>query len=88
MRLKVISCQILTREMNHVISLSPHSVDAEYLTMGMHDLGRSHMRSHLQKRIDVADASGYDAILLGYAFCGRGTEGLRAGKTCPFGKPA
>ena len=24
---------------------------------------------------------GYDAILLGYALCGRGTEGLRAGKT-------
>ena len=26
-------------------------------------------------------AEGYDAILLGYALCGRGTEGLRAGKT-------
>ena len=25
--------------------------------------------------------AGYDAILLGYALCGRGTEGLRAGKT-------
>jgi hypothetical protein len=39
------------------------------------------MRPHLQNRIDAADAAGYDAILLGYALCGKGTEGLRAGKT-------
>ena len=48
--------------------------------MGLHDLGAS-MLPHLQARIDAADAGGYDAILLGYALCGRGTEGLRAGKT-------
>ena len=48
--------------------------------MGLHDLGAS-MRPHLQERIDAADGDGYDAILLGYALCGRGTEGLRAGKT-------
>jgi len=48
--------------------------------MGLHDLGVS-MRPHLQERIDAVDAEGYDAILLGYALCGRGTEGLRAGKT-------
>jgi hypothetical protein len=39
------------------------------------------MRPQLQERIDTADGNGYDAILLGYALCGRGTEGLRAGKT-------
>ena len=39
------------------------------------------MRPHLQERIDAADNGGYEAILLGYALCGRGTEGLRAGKT-------
>jgi hypothetical protein len=39
------------------------------------------MRPHLQERIDASDGDGYDAILLGYALCGRGTEGLRAGKT-------
>lgn len=48
--------------------------------MGLHDLGAS-MCPHLQERIDAADGNGYDAILLGYALCGRGTEGLRAGKT-------
>jgi hypothetical protein len=80
MRLKVICCQVLTLEMNYVVSRSPHSIEAENLPMGLHDLGAS-MRPQLQERIDAADQGGYDAILLGYALCGRGTEGLRAGKT-------
>ncbi len=80
MHLKLISCQVFTREIDQVLTRSPHSVTTEILTMGLHDLGSS-MRPHLQERIDSADAEGYDAILLGYALCGRGTEGLRAGKT-------
>lgn len=80
MRLKAIFCQVLTREMEDVLSRSPYVVDVEKVNMGLHDLGVS-MRPHLQERIDAADGDGYDAILLGYALCGRGTEGLRAGKT-------
>jgi hypothetical protein len=80
MRFKAIICQVLTREMEDVVSRSPHSIDVEALAMGLHDLGVG-MRPHLQERIDAADNEGYDAILLGYALCGRGTEGLRAGKT-------
>jgi hypothetical protein len=80
MRLRLIHCQVFTREISRIVSRSPHSVDVETMTMGLHDLGAS-MRPHLQERIDAADKAGYDAILLGYALCGRGTEGLRAGKT-------
>jgi hypothetical protein len=80
MRLKLICCEVLTQEMNLVLSRSRHSIERETLPMGLHDLGAS-MRPRLQERIDAADADGYDAILLGYALCGRGTEGLRAGKT-------
>src|SRR5208282_6040086 len=80
MRLKLIACQVLTREMNAVVARSPHVIDAEILPMGLHDLGAS-MRPQLQQRIDAADEDGHDAILLGYALCGRGTEGLHAGKT-------
>lgn len=80
MRLKAIVCQVFTREMETVAALSPHTVETEFGTMGLHDLGVS-MRGHLQERIDAADDAGYDAILLGYALCGRGTEGLRAGRT-------
>jgi len=80
MRLKAIICQVFTREMQHAAARSPHSLEVETLTMGLHDLGAS-MRSLLQERIDASDHEGYDAILLGYALCGRGTEGLRAGAT-------
>ena len=80
MHLKAIVCQVLTREIEEVVSRSPHSVEVENVPMGLHDLGIG-MRPRLQDRIDAADGGGYDAILLGYALCGRGTEGLRAGKT-------
>lgn len=80
MRLKAIICEVLTREIEILMPHSPHKVDVEILTMGLHDLGVS-MRPHVQERIDAADDFGYDAIVLGYALCGRGCEGLRAGKT-------
>jgi Protein of unknown function (DUF1638) len=80
MHLKLIYCQVFTREMEHVVSRSAHTVDLESIPMGLHSLGVE-MRPHLQERIDAADGAGYDAILLGYALCGRGTEGLRAGRT-------
>jgi len=80
MRLKLIGCQVLTRELELVVTRSPHSLDVEILTMGLHDLGVG-MRSHLQERIDAADDKRYDALLLAYGLCGRGTEGLRARST-------
>lgn len=80
MLLKAIICEVLTREIESLIPGSPHNIDLEVLTMGLHDLGVS-MRPHVQERIDAADGSGYDAIVLGYALCGRGCEGLRAGRT-------
>jgi hypothetical protein len=80
MRFKAIYCQVFTREMDTVVARSPHTIDLEKIPMGLHDLGIG-MRPHLQERIDASDNAGYDAILLGYALCGRGTEGLRAGKT-------
>lgn len=80
MRLKAIICQVFTREMEAVCSRSPNAVDIEILTMGLHDLG-ARMRPHLQERIDAADDGHYDATLLAYGLCGRGTEGLRAAKT-------
>lgn len=80
MRFKAIFCQVFTREMQAVLAGSPHDVEVDLQPMGLHDLGLG-MRPHLQARIDAANSGGYDAILLGYALCGRGTEGLRAGGT-------
>ncbi|MGO8757583.1 MAG: DUF1638 domain-containing protein [Terracidiphilus sp.] len=80
MRLKAIVCQVFTREFEHILARSPHTADIEIIPMGLHSLG-AEMRPHLQERIDAADSLGYDAILLGYALCGRGTEGLHARTT-------
>jgi hypothetical protein len=80
MRLKAIICQVFTREFEHVLACAGNTVDVEAIPMGLHSLGVE-MRPHLQERIDAADGEGYDAIVLGYALCGRGTDGLRAGKT-------
>jgi len=80
MRLKAISCQVFTREFEHILASSPRTVDLDLIPMGLHSLGVG-MRPHLQECIDAADPLGYDAILLGYALCGRGTEGLIARRT-------
>ena len=80
MHLKLIACQVFTREFEYILARTPQAADIEFIPMGLHSLGVE-MRPHLQERIDAADRLGYDAILLGYALCGRGTDGLRAGRT-------
>jgi hypothetical protein len=78
MRLKLISCEVIFREMCHAVSRSPHQIDVEFLPKGLHDLGGAKMREELQRQIDAVSASDYDAILLGYALCGNGIAGLEA----------
>jgi hypothetical protein len=84
MRFKAILCQVMTREFEQAIARSPHSIELDPLTMGLHDYG-SGMRPRLQEAIDAV-CEGFDAILLGYALCGRGTEGLCA-RTSPLVLP-
>jgi hypothetical protein len=67
MRFKLISCEVLFREMCDAVARSPHQVDVEFLTKG------------LQRRVD--ETNGYDAILLGYALCGNGLHGITARTT-------
>ncbi len=78
MRLKLISCEILYREMCFAAARSPHQVDVEFLSKGLHDLGSGPMRARLQESIDRVDAREFDAVLMGYALCGNGLAGLRA----------
>lgn len=76
MRFQLISCEVLFREMCDAVAHSPHQVDVQFLSKGLHDLGGKAMRAELQKRIDAADAC--DAVLMGYALCGNGLHGLEA----------
>jgi hypothetical protein len=76
MRLKLISCEVLYRELCFAVSRSPHQIDLEFLPKGLHDIGCVGMRSRLQTTIDAVDTTQYDALLLGYGLCNYGITGL------------
>jgi len=78
MRLKLISCEVLYREMCFAIARSPHQVDVEFLPKGLHDLGSEPMRRTLQECVDRVVAQQFEAVLMGYALCGNGLVGLCA----------
>ena len=78
MRLKLISCEVLYREMCAAVARSPHQVNVEFLPMGLHDQGGPAMRARLQEAVDGVDATQYEAVLLGYALCGNGIAGLES----------
>jgi Protein of unknown function (DUF1638) len=80
MKLKLIACEVLTREMWFAAARSPHQVDVEFLPKGLHDLGATAMRERLQTLLDQEEAGRHDAILLGYGLCGNGVAGLTATK--------
>lgn len=86
MRLKLIGCEVLYRELCAVVSRSVNQVDVEFLPKGLHDMGSEGMRTRLQEAIDRVDATRYKAVLLGYALCGNGIGGLTA-RTLPVVVP-
>ena len=83
MRLKLISCEALCREMNAAAARSPHAVEIEFLPKSLHSLGAAAMQARLQEAVDNAGVAPYDAILFGYGLCGNGTAGLTS-RTIPL----
>ncbi len=81
MRLKLISCEVLFREMCDACAHSPHQVDLEFLPKGLHDLGGKPMAAKIQEAVDRTPSGVYEAILLGYGLCGNGLDGLTARDT-------
>ncbi len=81
MRLKLISCEVLFREMCEAAAHSPHQVDVDFLPKGLHDLGRQPMGEQIQGMVDRTPEGRYNAILLGYGLCGNGLDGLTARHT-------
>jgi len=78
MHLKLISCEVMYREMCDAVAHSPHQVDVEFLPKGLHDCGASAMLESLQAAVNRTDPAHYEAILFGYGLCGNGLHGLRA----------
>jgi hypothetical protein len=77
---KIVACEIALREICHVVARSPHMVDLDFVTQGLHDHPLPG-RDKLQARIDAIPAGKYDAILVGYALCGNIITGLQARHT-------
>ncbi len=79
MRLKLIACEILFRELCWAVARSPNRVDLEFLPKGLHDVGQEGMSRRLQEVLAAVEPEQYDAVLFGYGLCSNGLVGLRAG---------
>ena len=77
MRLKVIACEVLFREICLCAAHSANVISVDFLKRGLHD-NPDILRSEVQKKIDETDETIYEGILLGYALCSNGTVGVRA----------
>jgi hypothetical protein len=78
LRIRVIACEVLARELCHLASLADTVVDVTFLEQGLHDLGPDGMRERLQAAVDAVPEGSCEAVALGYALCSRGAEGVVA----------
>ncbi len=82
-RLKLLACEIMFREFCSLVASSKNRVDVEFLSKGLHDVGRAAMSSRIRQALEAVNEREYDAILLGYALCSGGVVGLEA-KSIPL----
>ena len=80
MRLKLLACEILYREITSLTADSPHQIDVEFLPQQLHVIGRVRMKKRLSEYLAAVDEDSYDALLLGFALCSNGTVGLSTKK--------
>ncbi len=79
-RLKLIACEILYRELCAAVARSVNQIDIEFLPKGLHDIGQEGMSRRLQEVLGHVDESQYEAVLLAYGLCNNGLVGLTAGR--------
>lgn len=77
MRLKCLTCEALARPVYLSAARSPHVVDVELVSRGLHNRPAG-LRELLQKQIDALPSNRYDAVVLVYGLCGQATVGLQA----------
>jgi hypothetical protein len=80
MRLQLIICKVLQREAYYCAARSSNIVDVVLMEQGLHtepEKLRSQLSKTLAKTSDI-QGNPYDASLLGYGLCGKGTVGLSA----------
>jgi hypothetical protein len=64
----------------HAAAHSPHIIDVTLFELGLH-IEPAQLKDRLQAEIDACAGKGYDAIVMGYALCGKATYGLTARDT-------
>ena len=77
MRLTLLSCDVLTREVCREAAASPHVIGMRFTPLDSHDQPGI-LRAVIQQAIDEADGDGSEAVLLGYGLCGNAVNGLQA----------
>ncbi len=77
MKLLLIACRVLWRELSYFSALSPHEIEYAFLPQGLH-ITPEQLREEVQAAIDAAEGKGFDAIIFGYGICSNGLEGLVA----------
>lgn len=77
MYLKLIACDVFTREVCNCVAQSSHAIDLEFTPKGAHD-DPHRLQTLLQEKINAAHESdkNYDAIALCLGLCGNATTGL------------
>lgn len=86
MRLKLIACKVLCREISRVCADTENFIDVTYLRQGYHN-EPAKLREVLQREIDRVDSGNdthscdaadmdFDALLLGFGLCSNGTVGI------------
>ncbi len=80
MKLKVISCAVLERELGLCASRSKNDIELLFLEQGLHNTP-DELRRRVQEAIDQPDSQVFEAIILGYGLCSRGVVGLKSAKT-------
>jgi hypothetical protein len=78
LRLKLIACEIVYREICAAVARSVNLIDIEFLPKGLHDIGQEGMSARLAEVLAAVDDTKYEAVLFGYALCSNGLVGLTA----------
>jgi hypothetical protein len=87
MRLKLLACKVLQREISLLIAISEHFIDVTYIRQDLHNTPQL-LKTALQEEIDKIDAGtdkytcpeAFDAILIGYGLCSNAVTGLKSAK--------
>lgn len=88
MRIHIIACRVLTRELCALAAVSPNTVEITWMPQGLHDTPDK-MRVMLQRTLEDIERQreerlskhDLDYIALGYGLCSNGVVGLKAGRT-------